>query len=59
MLHTLSLEGLLAKDPFGRTAVMLAAKFNRWAVLQQLLKLPDGIDWSERQKAQASVALLL
>ena len=58
-LQKLPLQAVKAKDGFGRTAAMLAALFNSWAVLQHLLYLPNGIDWSETQPAQASMMLHL
>ena len=51
--------GNVARQTIKRTAAMLAALFNSWAVLQQLLHLPNGIDWSETQPAQASIMLHL
>ena len=59
LLGTQPLEALKTKDGFGRTVAMLAALFNSWAVLQHLLKIPDGVDWSETQSAQASMPLLI
>ena len=58
LLETQPLDALKTKDGFGRTAAMLAALFNSWAVLQHLLKVSDGVDWSETQSAQASMPLL-
>lgn len=59
LLKSLPLEALKTKDGFGRTAAMLAALFNSWEVLQHLLTVSGGINWSESQSAQASTPLLL
>lgn len=59
LLKSQPLEALKTRDGFGRTAAMLAALFNSWDVLQHLLTVSGGIDWSESQSAQASVPLLL
>ena len=58
-LQALPQEAVRVTDGFGRNAAMLAALFNSWAALQHLLQLPEGIDWPQRQTAQASLALLL
>lgn len=58
LLEVQPLEALKTKDGFGRTAAMLAALFNSWAVLQHLVKVPDAVDWSATQNAQASMPLL-
>ncbi len=50
MLQSLSVEQVQARDGFGRTAVMLAALFNSWAVLKQLLLHPALIIWEDRQQ---------
>lgn len=59
LLETQPLEALKVKDGFGRTAAMFAALFNSWAVLQHLLKVPDGVDWCQSQSAPVSMPLLL
>lgn len=56
LLKMQPLEALKTKDGFGRTAAMLAALFNSWDVLQHLLRVSGGINWSESQSAQASSA---
>lgn len=54
LLQPLPLHTLMATDAFGRSVAMLAAMFNRWAVLQHLLRLPGGIDWSAIQDTQVT-----
>ena len=54
LLQLLPLQALWEKDGYGRTAAMLAAIFNSWDVLQQLLQLPGGIDWAETHKCHVS-----
>ena len=50
-LQSLSRDELVARDGFGRNAFMLAAKFDSWAVLQQLLLRPSVINWLDEQTA--------
>lgn len=54
LLQPLPLHTLVATDAFGRSVAMLAAMFNSWAVLQHLLRLPGGIDWSALQNTQVT-----
>lgn len=59
LLQALPLQEIMATDGFGRTAAMLAALYNSWEVLHHMLQLPEGINWSQTQSKQASLALLL
>lgn len=45
------------QDGFGRTAVMLAALFNSWEVVKELLLHPAWIDWEHGQAKQASLTV--
>lgn len=54
LLQPLLLHTLRATDAFGRSVAMLAPMFNSWAVLQHLLRLPGGIDWSAIQNTQVT-----
>lgn len=54
-LQSVLAEQVVAQDGFGRTAVMLAALFNSWDVLKELLLHPAWIDWEHGQAKQASL----
>ena len=51
-LQSVFAEQVVAQDGFGRTAVMLAALFNSWEVLKELLLHPAWIDWDHGQAKQ-------